>query len=261
MKKKNLLSLCLVAITLVGGFFVFADTQTFVLDDTRDVISVRYSATNYEDLKVLIKKGTTQYVYNLYDADETFPLQMGSGEYTIGLYQRTDGNKYRALKTQKITAEVDALTVFKQSVQNMNWNMDSKAVQYALSLAKEKKTDQEKFDLLYNFMVKSFVYDYQKAATVGTRYVPVIDLTYADKKGICYDYSSLFASMLRSLGIPARLAEGKSTFTSVYHAWNEVYLNGKWVSIDTTIDAQLLARKIKYTIEKTEKDYVVAKIF
>lgn len=261
MKKRKSIFLSLVWILFIGGIFVFAEDEVFVVDDTKDVVNVKYAAEKYDDLKVVIKKDSTQYVYNLFDGDETFPLQMGSGDYIVGLYQRTEGNKYRALMTQTFTVQVDALVVFKQSVQNMNWTMESKAVQYALSIAKTKKTDKEKFDVLYKFMVKSFVYDYQKAATVGTRYVPVIDTTYRDKKGICYDYSSLFASMLRSLGIPARLAEGSSTFTNVYHAWNEVYLNGKWVSIDTTIDAQLLAKKIKYKIEKTNKDYVVAKIF
>ena len=239
----------------------FADSEVFFLDDEKDVVTVKYISDTYENLKVVIKKDNTQYVYNLYDADETFPLQMGSGDYLVGLYQRTEGNKFRALMTQTMTAQVDSFIVFKQSVQNMNWSMKSKSVQYALSIAKQKKTDREKFNVLYNFMIKSFVYDYKKAATVGTRYLPVIDLTYKEKKGICYDYSSLFASMLRSLNIPTRLAEGKSTFTSVYHAWNEVYLDRKWVTIDTTIDAQLLARKIKYTIEKTVKDYTVAKIF
>lgn len=261
MKKSRSIFLSLVWILFIGGIFVFAEDEVFVIDDTKDVVNVKYAAENYDDLKVVIKKDSTQYVYNLFDGDETFPLQMGSGDYIVGLYQRTEGNKYRALMTQTFSVQVDALVVFKQSVQNMNWTMESKAVQYALSIARTKKTDKEKFDVLYKFMVKSFVYDYQKAATVGTRYVPVIDTTYREKKGICYDYSSLFASMLRSLGIPARLAEGSSTFTNVYHAWNEVYLNGKWVSIDTTIDAQLLAKKIKYKIEKTNKDYVVAKFF
>lgn len=261
MRKRMLFITSLLWIIFIGGIFVHADAQVFSIDEDKDVLNVKYEATAYEDLKVVVKKGSTQYVYNLFDNSETFPLQMGSGDYTVGLYQRTEGNKFRALMTQNFNVTVDALVVFKQSVQNMNWSMESKAVQYALSLAKTKKTDKEKFDVLYNFMIKSFVYDYKKAATVGTRYLPVIDVTYKDKKGICYDYSSLFASMLRSLNIPARLAEGSSTFTNVYHAWNEVYLNGKWVSIDTTIDAQLLAKKIKYKIEKTPKDYVVAKIF
>ncbi len=256
-----MIGLCLMFLMIFGGAFVFADAEVFTLDDARDIINVKYPTESYENFKVVIKKESTQYVYNLFDGDETFPLQMGSGDYLVGLYQRTEGNKYRALMTQTFTAEVDPFVVHKQSVQNMNWTLESKAVQYALSIAKQKKTDKEKFDVLYNFMIKSFVYDYKKASSVGTRYVPVIDITYKERKGICYDYSSLFASMLRSLNIPARLAEGKSTFTSVYHAWNEVYINGKWISIDTTIDAQLLARKIKYTIEKTSKDYVVAKIF
>ncbi|MGN7382731.1 transglutaminase-like domain-containing protein [Paenibacillus sp. SAFN-117] len=54
---------------------------------------------------------------------------------------------------------------------------------------------------------------------------------------MCYGYSSLFAAMLRSVGIPAKLVMGHSQYVTEYHAWNEVYLNNEWVTIDTTIDS------------------------
>lgn len=261
MKKSFIGCMMMMLVFCCIGAISFADASVISINDTSDTVSVKYDASNYEDLKVLVKKDALQYVYNIFDNNETFPLQMGSGDYTIGLYQRTEGNKYRMLTSSVLGAQVDPLIVFKQSVQNMNWSKESAAVKFATKLMLNAKTDKEKFDIVYKFMVSSIVYDYQKAASVGTRYIPVIDNTLSEKKGICYDYSSLMASMLRSAGIPAKLAEGKSTYTSVYHAWNEVYLNGKWITIDTTIDAQLITRKIPYKIEKTINEYTVAKFF
>ena len=55
-----------------------------------------------------------------------------------------------------------------------------------------------------------------------------IDETLSTKKGICFDYASLTAAMLRSIGIPAKLAIGYSA--SVRHAWIDVYIQSVgWV--------------------------------
>jgi transglutaminase/protease-like cytokinesis protein 3 len=67
--------------------------------------------------------------------------------------------------------------------------------------------------------------------------------------------------MLRSVGVPSKLVEGQSTYTSVYHAWNQIYVDEKWVTVDTTVDAQLAPRGIAYSIEKLDKDYSVVKAF
>jgi hypothetical protein len=258
---KKIVILLSMFIVLSIGTVAFADSSMIKVNHEVGTVSIQYKATDYSDLKVLVQKGTERYVYNLFSAHDVLPLQMGSGEYTIGIYIRTEGNKFRLLTSQKVNVEIDLMKVYTASVQNMNWSKESEAIKYAAKLTQKAKTDREKFNLVYSYMIKNIVYDYQKAASMGTRYIPVIDNTYKDEKGICYDYSSLMASMLRSAGIPTKLVEGKSTFTSVYHAWNEVYLDGKWITVDSTIDAQLVMRNIPYSIEKSLKDYTVAKSF
>ena len=47
-------------------------------------------------------------------------------------------------------------------------------------------------------------------------------------KGICFDYASLMAGLLRSQGIPTKLVVGYSG--TAYHAWISVYLDeAGWV--------------------------------
>lgn len=58
-----------------------------------------------------------------------------------------------------------------------------------------------------------------------------------ERRGVCGDYSLLFAALSRSLGYPTRFVNGYA-YSSVQeqwvgHAWNEVYL-GKWISVDST---------------------------
>ncbi len=54
--------------------------------------------------------------------------------------------------------------------------------------------------------------------------------------GDCNEHASLFAALSRAANIPAKIAVGvvyhKEAF--YYHAWNEVCIDGRWLSLDTT---------------------------
>ncbi|MNJ73222.1 hypothetical protein D3C77_699870 [compost metagenome] len=52
---------------------------------------------------------------------------------------------------------------------------------------------------------------------------------------------------------------GDTTLVDVYHAWNEVYLNGEWVTIDTTVDAALKQSKGKIQFIKDASDYSMSR--
>ena len=71
-------------------------------------------------------------------------------------------------------------------------------------------------------MITNITYDEELAANVKTNYLPNIDNTLKTKKGICFDYASLMAAMLRSQGVPTKLVVGYSG--EAYHAWISVYL-------------------------------------
>ena len=55
-------------------------------------------------------------------------------------------------------------------------------------------------------------------------------------KGDCNEHAVLFAALARAAGIPCRIVAGVVFFKEAfyYHAWNEVRLNGRWISIDAT---------------------------
>lgn len=52
--------------------------------------------------------------------------------------------------------------------------------------------------------------------------------------GVCQDYSHIFISVARTLGIPSRYVAGIQKGTGETHAWAEVYDNGIWTGIDVT---------------------------
>ncbi len=259
--KRKLFALAIIMSLVLPQAIVFAD-DTITFDEENSIVKVKYDADDYSKYKVQIKKGVSKYNYNLFDNDEVFPLQMGSGSYTVTLYKNTTGSKYMSVDTKTQNLDLEENTVFLQSIQIINWSDKDKAIALAKELGLDKTTDQEKFQEIYDEIVKNIVYDNYKAQTVSTRYLPVIDKTYIEKKGICYDYSALMASMLRSLKIPTKMIHGYAEPTgNTYHAWNEVFLNGEWVVIDTTIDAQLFSWGNAYQVEKSKTEYTGKKEF
>lgn len=259
--KRLVFLLLLLTTGLIYTGLVGANTGTITFNQEQGTVEVKIVSSNYEALKVLINYGDERYIYNLFDDHETFALQLGSGTYTVSVYQRVDGNKYKKVLSTAQSVTVSSQQTFLASIQNINWDEYMKAIAFGKELTKDLKTDREKFDAIYDFVIHTVVYDYKKASSVSSRYLPVIDVTFDSEKGICYDYSSLVAAMLRSVGVPTKLVEGKSTYTSAYHAWNEVYDGKQWLIIDTTVDAQLEARKVAYKVEKTETTHKMMKMF
>jgi transglutaminase-like putative cysteine protease len=119
----------------------------------------------------------------------------------------------------------------------------------------KETNDMAKLKKVYDYVVKNIEYDTDLVNTLDSRYLPNAEKTLTSKKGICYDYASLTAVMLRSLDIPTKLVKGYSTNTFTYHSWNEVYIGGKWLIVDTTVDASLLKAGIMANIIKSFDDY------
>jgi transglutaminase/protease-like cytokinesis protein 3 len=62
-------------------------------------------------------------------------------------------------------------------------------------------------------------------------------------KGICFDYASLAASMLRSQGIPTKIIFGYVAPDNLYHAWNMFYTEESgWVTVSFEVSEDTWAR-------------------
>lgn len=60
--------------------------------------------------------------------------------------------------------------------------------------------------------------------------------TLKNKQGDCNEHAALFAALARAAKIPTRVVAGVTSHKNglYYHAWNEVCINNRWVSVDTT---------------------------
>ncbi|MBE0449620.1 MAG: transglutaminase domain-containing protein [Clostridia bacterium] len=259
MLRKSIFLLILVSMFLVGDFG-YSEVKPIVDDSDKQlgVVHITYKKADAAVYKVLVMKDDKKisYPFKADGVTESFPLQMGNGSYKVGLLKNVGGTKYAYVSSKTIVIDLkDPNVVYLNSIQNVNWNEENESIVFGRELIKPTSLLKTRIKTLYDYVVKNVAYDYDKIPTLTADYVPNIDETYADLKGICYDYSALFASIHRSQGIPTRLVKGYSKFVDGYHAWNEIYINGDWYIIDSTVDATLTGAKVYVRMYKSTGDY------
>ena len=203
---------------------------------------VAVAATSDKRLKFQVICGDVTYNYDMArdGTPSIFPLQSGNGQYRFRIMKNTTDKKYAEIHSVTCMVELtDPYQPFLRPNAYANFNADSACVKKAAELTKGKTTDLDKIKAIYEFVCKTVKYDKQKAATVQSGYMPTPDETMATGKGICFDYASLAASMLRSQGIPTKLIFGYVSPDGLYHAWNMFYTKESgWVTVSFQVSGQ-----------------------
>jgi len=194
-------------------------------------IMADYTGTNEKvKLRITGPDGVT-YTYNLHgNGYEVFPLTAGNGNYTVSVYENISGTSYStALSTDVSVTVSNTFGPYLYPNQYVNFNASSLPVAKAVDLAFPANNDLEVVEQVYNYIIENFTYDYDKAATVVSGYLPVVDDVYKANTGICFDYAAVMATMLRSQSIPTRLEVGY--VGTEYHAWISTYIEDiGWVN-------------------------------
>lgn len=208
---------------------------------------VAASATSDARLKLQVSSGEMSYNYDL-PSDGTAvvaPLNMGSGSYRVRVMQNTSGNNY--VEIAGTTVDVALASEFEPFVRPnvfCSYTESSAAVAKARELAAGAANEGDVMRAVCIWVASNISYDYDKAAELsgGSGYVPDPDATLAAGTGICFDYASLSGAMLRSLGIPCKVITGYVSPDDVYHAWNMVYADGSWHSVEFSVDQDSWSR-------------------
>lgn len=110
----------------------------------------------------------------------------------------------------------------------------------ACQILTPQMSETEKVKAIHDWVAGNIAYDYNAFLEGDTTLVPASE-TLKNKKGVCRDYSFLVAALARAAGLQAKVVHGQTWqsngWTSQSHAWNEVYADGKWVTVDATWDA------------------------
>ena len=204
----------------------FVDNEEAIIDYSNasaGYVMVRYKTRSDSRLKVLLKGPTTTYSYNL-PAEEwtTFPLSDGNGHYQMGVYINVTGTKYASVLFGEFDVEMtDEFAPFLRPNQFVNYTDAPNTVRLGAELTAGLDHPLDKVAAVYDHVVHHFSYDYEKAETVKSGYLPDLDEVLALEKGICFDYAAVMTAMLRSQEVPCKLVVGYAG--EIYHAWISVW--------------------------------------
>ena len=121
-----------------------------------------------------------------------------------------------------------------------------KLYELATSITKGITDDYEKIFAISNWVSDNIYYDWDAYRTGRYGRTDAYG-TLESKRSVCQGYAELTAALIRSVGIPCKVVIGHALGASARgkgwdgvdhaktnHAWNEAFVNGRWVIMDTT---------------------------
>jgi hypothetical protein len=107
-------------------------------------------------------------------------------------------------------------------------------------LTKGLNSPTEKVRVIYFWMAHAIRYDIAKMNSNETYTDPqqLVDEVLKTRKGVCANYAALFHACCQSAGIQSYIIEGytrqNDKIVPIAHAWNAVYIDGRFYNIDVT---------------------------
>lgn len=232
---------------LVSGNVEIDVTHTF-----QGYFSHRYTGSSEKVAVQVQKQGTNRlYTYHLPVTGQynTVAFTQGSGRYSITVWEHCGGSRYAFVAEFTVDVEIEhEYLPFLYPSHMVPFNTDSLAVLKSRELVENFACTPERINAVYTYVVENIRYDQEKAKSIPPGYRSVSDDTFKNGTGICVDYTTLLAAMLRSQGIPTKLIYGYAP-NGQYHSWVSVYAEesgqlagslaqaGTWVPLDPTFSA------------------------
>ena len=208
---------------------------------------VMAQGTSASRLKLLVTHGDMSYNYDIPGDGTpiTAPINMGDGAYTFAIMRNTGEQNYVEINSTTADVKLTSETApFTQPNMYCNYSSSSACVTKARDLTADCENVGDAVRAVCTYIVDNVSYDTDKATQLSkiTGYVPNPDETFSTNKGICFDYASLGAAMLRSMGIPTKIVTGYVSPDDLYHAWIMVYIDGSWSSAQFSVSPQSWSR-------------------
>lgn len=244
------------------------DGQDLVKDDQWFEVLVIDTA-NKEIVKKKVKKGSD----GKYSVALNVPLNDGSYYLNIFRSKTQDGDfdciySYVPLNCKNKKLSLTSSPVYINNYKNINsidendlLNANSKyedegIVKKVQEITKGIKEPIQKIKAIHDWIADNIYYDFdfEKESIKNYNGYNAIEEkdaanVFKRKKGVCAGFADLFAFMVREVDIPCLVIDGQGiskpsdtawnniTMANA-HAWNMVYLNGKWIIVDVTWDCR-----------------------
>lgn len=238
----------------ITGTITYNGNGTCTLSCVNNTGNIRVKAL------VSINNNSTKFQYDLGYTSTTIvvPLNLGNQSYLVRLLYNLEGTSYIAFAQKTVDLSLsDENLPYALPNQIVNYKLSDNAIKESMELVKGCKSEAEVVQTLHRFVLETYSYDYNLRDNTPANYIPNIQNDYVSRKGICYDYSVIFAAMLRIHGIEVKVVFGYPTQPGynlgAYHAWNQVYDSASktWYTVDLTYDSTYYhANNSNFTMKK-----------
>jgi transglutaminase-like putative cysteine protease len=229
----------------------------------KGIVGIQADVQSDKRLKVKVALDEQAEYYDITKGEMTkVPMQFGSGTYRVAVFENISGNEYTGLYEEDVDVSLgDANDPFLYSSQIVDYEDSKDCYPLAEQLAQGAGSDMDILTAYYGYVVSNITYDYDKINRIDSTYVPDIDDILKSKKGICYDYAAVLASLLREAGIPTKLVMGYRSDMEEYHAWNQVLIGGEWITVDATFGSVMQGNGQSDDMVKEAALYSAEKVF
>ena len=174
------------------------DTAVIDISHTQEgYIMAKYTGSNAKPKLQLTGTDGITYTYSLYKDYSTFPLTSGDGTYQVGVYENVSDDRYTTLLSETFSVTLtDPLKPYLYPNQYVNFTADFLPVAKAEELADGASSDLDIISSVYNYIITHFTYDYSKASSVTSGYLPDTDEVFTAEKGICFDYAAVMTFLM-----------------------------------------------------------------
>lgn len=171
----------------------------------------------------------------------TLHLSSGPGNYEVTFLQTRDSNKIASYY------KIKDLQINNLDTRDLSFLQPSEKVQsdndQIIDLAKEivagSKSQREAVVRINRWLMNNVDYDMDglKDGSYARKDQTALG-TLENRKVVCEGFANLFAALARASGIRTKLifGHGITTLGGGPHAWNQVYIEGQWLNIDSTWD-------------------------
>lgn len=170
------------------------------------------------------------------------PVTVKEGKILFDLSPTYDGNYKKAIDSSRLDPE-DYL-----SLAHIKEDERKVLINLAKEITKGLNSDYDKLIAIHNWVTNNIYYNYD-AYYSGDYGMTDAYGTYENRRSVCQGFAELTLALGRAVGIPTRLVSGyalgvgsqniwdkESLTSSSNHAWNEAFVDNRWIIIDTTWD-------------------------
>lgn len=173
-------------------------------------------------------------LYNTLSTKVIIPFKYDLNEIMLNIFNPIF-DTFKTIGTKNIQYLYNGVTIDEATMSN------DEIKKYALKSTADINSSYSRARKLYYDVVNMLEYDDEKLEDILNEDFSNLSgaiSAFETKKGICFDYASLYSVFAESINLPTRIVVGKGFDGKewINHAWNEVYIeeSNEWIEVDTT---------------------------